>query len=337
MADIRGGAGGSGSTVDWQQFYVPLTNTGMGAGGYTQNYLDEVNAQRMREAMLQAQQINQIGLQNQAMQTANAGASAQQQYQQELLSKLSSGGGGYGGGTGSLGGGTAVPLSGYSFGIPGSNTTILNGAGGPVSNVQSQEEQLRYDPWAAHRTEAGTQLANQMGQTNPADVYQQKLAEMATGTFNPNDPSYQFRFNQGQQAVERSLAARGLLNSGNAALELQNYGQQAASQEYGAQWQRMLQGLSGVSSAYDQQMNRLMQMAGVNINPTAGGELNVAQGQLGVAQGQLGVNASQVASNYDLGLRELAVKQQLANQALLTGGVGGVSGSNWQAIFGGGA
>jgi hypothetical protein len=46
------------------------------------------------------------------------------------------------------------------------------------------------------------------------------------------DPSYQFRLDQGTKALERSAAARGGLISGNTGGALQNYGQGLASQEY---------------------------------------------------------------------------------------------------------
>lgn len=47
-----------------------------------------------------------------------------------------------------------------------------------------------------------------------------------------NDPGYQFRLQQGQQAVDRSLAARGLGQSGAALKAAQEYGQGLAAQEY---------------------------------------------------------------------------------------------------------
>lgn len=47
------------------------------------------------------------------------------------------------------------------------------------------------------------------------------------------DPSYQFRFDQGQGALQNTMAARGMLRSGAAAKALVDYGQNAASQEYG--------------------------------------------------------------------------------------------------------
>ncbi|MFQ5509349.1 MAG: hypothetical protein ACE5FN_08425 [Leptospirillia bacterium] len=46
------------------------------------------------------------------------------------------------------------------------------------------------------------------------------------------DPGYRFRFDQGQQALERSAAARGKALSGQAARALARYGQQFASEEF---------------------------------------------------------------------------------------------------------
>jgi hypothetical protein len=46
------------------------------------------------------------------------------------------------------------------------------------------------------------------------------------------DPSYQFRLNEGLKGVSASAAGKGALKSGATLKALQNYGQQAASQEY---------------------------------------------------------------------------------------------------------
>lgn len=48
-----------------------------------------------------------------------------------------------------------------------------------------------------------------------------------------NDPGYQFRFNQGRDALERSAAARGTLNTGGTLKDILGYGQDLASTEYG--------------------------------------------------------------------------------------------------------
>ena len=54
------------------------------------------------------------------------------------------------------------------------------------------------------------------------------------------DPGYQFRMQQGQQALERSGAARGVTNTGGTLRNILDYGQQAGSQEYGAAYGRKL-------------------------------------------------------------------------------------------------
>lgn len=269
---------------------------------------------------------------------ANQLALEDREYRDQLRTQqLLANGGGWGRSTsgGSYGGGGSRSGGGGGGGMPGSYTmptvsvsTAPSVGGG--ANPQSYAEQLRYDPWALHRGDAGTALAGQMT-GSPSDVYANKLANMVNGEFTPDDPSYQFRYQQGQQAAERSLASRGLLNSGNAAIELQQYGQGAASQEYQAQFSRMVQGLTASESVYDTQMQRLMKMAGVDIDPTAGGLLNVQQGQLGVNQGklgvdisQLGLNAQQIANNYTTDMARIS--------AGLSGSSGG--GGNYQPIYG---
>lgn len=60
---------------------------------------------------------------------------------------------------------------------------------------------------------------------------------------------YQFARDQGEQAINRSAAAKGMLGSGNVLAELAKYGQGMASQEYGNQVNR-LSGLLGQSQQY---------------------------------------------------------------------------------------
>lgn len=49
-----------------------------------------------------------------------------------------------------------------------------------------------------------------------------------------SDPSYNWRFDQGQRALQTSQAAKGLTRTGGSMVDLVNYGQNAASQEYAA-------------------------------------------------------------------------------------------------------
>jgi len=52
------------------------------------------------------------------------------------------------------------------------------------------------------------------------------------------DPGYAFRQSEGMKALERSAAARGLLQSGSTLKGIQRFGQESASQEYGNAFNR---------------------------------------------------------------------------------------------------
>lgn len=60
-----------------------------------------------------------------------------------------------------------------------------------------------------------------------------------------NTPGYQFQFDQGQEAVQRNLAARGLLDSGAAGKALTQYGQNYAQGAY-QQYVQNLQAQAGL-------------------------------------------------------------------------------------------
>lgn len=71
--------------------------------------------------------------------------------------------------------------------------------------------------------------------TPPADF------KAPTDVTEQNDPGYQFRLKQGQQALERSASAKGTLLTGGTLKDLTDYEQGAASQEYGNVYSRSLQ------------------------------------------------------------------------------------------------
>jgi len=79
------------------------------------------------------------------------------------------------------------------------------------------------------------------------DYGQKALSDFETWGQDPNaitsDPSYQWRLGQGQEALENSAIARGGMLSGNFAKDLTNYAQNAASQEYGNEFNRWMQKL----------------------------------------------------------------------------------------------
>lgn len=62
--------------------------------------------------------------------------------------------------------------------------------------------------------------------------------------------AYKFRVGQGQEALQRSMGAKGMLNSGNRLMELTKYGQDMGSQEYDAQAGRLGSLLGNYSQGY---------------------------------------------------------------------------------------
>ena len=56
------------------------------------------------------------------------------------------------------------------------------------------------------------------------------------------DPGYQFRLREGARALEQSAAGRGTLRTGGTLKDILNYGQSAASQEYGNVFDRYSRG-----------------------------------------------------------------------------------------------
>jgi hypothetical protein len=104
--------------------------------------------------------------------------------------------------------------------------------------------------------------------------YQKPLSDLMTGTFKPTDPSYDWRFKQGEQALERSAAAKGMLRSGNFLTALTDYGQGQASTEYQAQFNRLAT-LSGATSGSPGTAGNIAAGA-ANANTAAAGTISAA-------------------------------------------------------------
>jgi hypothetical protein len=84
------------------------------------------------------------------------------------------------------------------------------------------------------------EMRDRMKSGSDFSVYQNQLQGLLNNPSSiQNDPSYQFRLGQGNQAINRSAAAKGMLGSGNVLAELAKYGQGMASQEYDNQFNRL--------------------------------------------------------------------------------------------------
>ena len=101
------------------------------------------------------------------------------------------------------------------------------------------------------RLYSGSQLDQKLSDQNQLSAYNaQTLAQAATQNLSANaanklsellsnpssiesQPGYQWAYNQGLEAVNRTAAAKGQLGSGNRLYDLTKYGQGLASQQYG--------------------------------------------------------------------------------------------------------
>lgn len=151
-----------------------------------------------------------------------------------------------------------------------------------LSEKMYQEGVQRQSPWLQAGSEALGRLREGLGAGG----------QFTRGfQFDQNqDPSYQWRFNQGQRALEAGAAARGGLFTGGQAQALQNYGQNAASQEYQNAFNRF-------QTERGAQYNMLTGMSTVGQNAAAGAA--AAGNQLAANNATLMSNAANLASGYN--------------------------------------
>ncbi|WP_411686915.1 DNA transfer protein p32 [Acinetobacter indicus] len=129
--------------------------------------------------------------------------------------------------------------------------------------------------------QAGNKALEQiMGDIGPGGYFNQTY----TGQNIYNDPSYQFRLNQGLGAIQSSAAAQGGLLSGATLKALQNYGQDYASQEYSNAYNRF-------NADQTNRFNRLSTLAGMGQNAAA------QVGNAGLQTGQAIANNTMAGAN----------------------------------------
>lgn len=154
---------------------------------------------------------------------------------------------------------------------------------------QANFEQTRED-LTPYKQAGDTSLKQLMGQMGSNGYFNQTY----DGQDVYSDPSYQFRLQQGQDAIQSSAAAQGGLLSGATLKALQNYGQESASQEYGNAYNRFnadqtnrynrLSTLVGVGgNAAAQVGNAGAQTSQAIANNTMSGANSIAAGQVGSA------------------------------------------------------
>lgn len=136
------------------------------------------------------------------------------------------------------------------------------------------------------------------------------------------DPGYDFRMQQGQQALDRSAAARGGAGGGAAMKAMARYGQDYASNEYQNAYNRF-------NTDRDSRLNRLSSLAGVGQTATAQLGNNSA-----AMTGQLGSLGSAYAGNMGNNLMGAANAQGAAGIAGANAWGGALSGIGNMAMQG---
>lgn len=158
--------------------------------------------------------------------------------------------------------GSNIFLNGQQIGrvVPGGpNGRFVPATGVDINALWGQWEQAQMAENAAARGSAGGSAeGNALAGPDYSAFYQ--------------SPDYQFRMNEGLNAVQGSAAARGGLYSGNALRGIQDYGQGLAAGEFGNYVNRQL-ALAGMGQAATTQAGQGALMTGANV-----GNLLVGQG-----------------------------------------------------------
>lgn len=164
-------------------------------------------------------------------------------------------------------------------------------------------------------------LSNAALQGGWYDNGQQALARLNAGLqqggeftkafdFSTLDPSYQWRLQQGQKAMEASAAARGIQFSGGNLASLNNYAQNAASQEYQNAFNRYQ---TQQNAAYDKVLQASNQ--GLSVGQNLGTAASNYATNVGAINTGYGANVGQFSTN-----ATNAIAQNTANLATnLTG------------------
>jgi len=162
-----------------------------------------------------------------------------------------------------------------------------------AANAAQQTQQSMFDQTNANQApfrQAGVAATQQLGGIYGLPGY----AKVDPSKTIQNLPGYQFQLGQGIQAVDRSAAAQGLLNSGATGKALTQYGQGLAG-NYFSSYVGGLQSLAGLGEGATQATSQAGQ--------SAANQISSAQIYSGNAQAQGDINSyNAIASGIDQGV-----------------------------------
>lgn len=178
-------------------------------------------------------------------------------------------------------------------------------------------------------TKKPTNNANGGQLNNPFDTYLASKG-LAGGQFDTNNPTYQFQLKQGQQALDRSSAARGMGASGAQMKAAQQYGQNLASQEYDKQYNRAssefgdyFNRLAGLSQGGQQAAGSMAQAGGQYASNAGNTFANLSNAQTGILGQQANARASGYTANANALNQGLNSLTNLYGMSKFGGGGGG--------------
>jgi len=235
------------------------------------------------------------------------------------------------------------------------NTGMMTGMGGPADNVGNGT----YTNASGQTVDAsGNVVASPSGIGSiMSGATQEELnaagspyAGALTETFKPSDittdPSYQWRLDQGMSALRAQQAAGGNRFSGQALKDITNYGQGAASQEYGNAYNRFMQnkealynrlsGMAGLSSSTANSMGTAGANAAsqINQNTLAGSAASTGYltgGAAAQAAGQIG-STNALVGGINQGTNNYMMMDYLRNKGGMATGQGTLSGPSNAAL-----
>jgi hypothetical protein len=134
----------------------------------------------------------------------------------------------------------------------------------PAIGTASTGAQTQFNDWNSSAAPTYTAPTNEQNrfETGLSDAQSRMSSLLDDPSSIQQSAAYKFRLGQGEQALQRQQAAKGMLGSGNRLMELTKYGQDMASQEYDNQATR----LSGLLNNYSTNWN---QAQGANLQSAA--------------------------------------------------------------------
>lgn len=222
-----------------------------------------------------------------------------------LLGGLGAAGGGAAGTGAATGGGMSLGSIGLGLGSIGAslyganqakkgvNAQIEAGDRAAALEAQSAADQLKLqrEIWEKQQADYKPYLEQGTYGINTLGALMRPNAD--TSAILKNDPSYQFRLKQGQQALDRSSAARGMGYSGAQMKAAQDYGQGMASTEFQNYYNR----LAGLAQGGQQAAGSMAQAGGQYANNASNTFGNLSNAQTSILGQQANARASGYAAN----------------------------------------